>query len=82
MGHEIPRHWRWQKERYSLIGIVCPNCEIKLFPRRDICANCGKPTGKKVSLAEKTEMPVSVTIYQAPLVSMISEPVEVSSFAK
>jgi uncharacterized protein len=38
---EIPRHWRLRKVRYSMVGSVCPNCETKTFPAREICPNCG-----------------------------------------
>jgi len=39
---EIPRHWRLRKQRYSMLGGVCPNCETKTFPMREICPNCGQ----------------------------------------
>jgi uncharacterized protein len=39
---EIPRHWRLKKQRYGLVGEVCPNCDIKIFPPRDVCPNCGE----------------------------------------
>lgn len=38
---EIPRHWRLKQQRYSLIGEVCPHCDAKLFPPRDVCPHCG-----------------------------------------
>jgi uncharacterized OB-fold protein len=38
---EIPRHWRLKKQRYALVGEVCPHCEVKIFPPRDVCPNCG-----------------------------------------
>ncbi len=38
---EIPRHWRLKKQRYSLIGEVCPHCHDKIFPPRDVCPHCG-----------------------------------------
>jgi uncharacterized OB-fold protein len=38
---EIPRHWRIKKQRYALVGEVCPHCEVKIFPPRDVCPNCG-----------------------------------------
>ena len=38
---EVPRHWRLKKQRYALVGEVCPHCEAKLFPPRDICPECG-----------------------------------------
>jgi hypothetical protein len=38
---EIPRHWRLKQQRYSLVGEVCPHCQAKLFPPRDVCPVCG-----------------------------------------
>lgn len=38
---EIPRHWRLNKQRYGLVGEVCPHCDHKIFPPRDLCPNCG-----------------------------------------
>ena len=45
---EIPRHWRLKKERYGLVGEVCPHCDYKIFPPRHEapCPNCeGTATG-------------------------------------
>ena len=38
---EVPRHWRLQKQRYGLVGEVCPHCDARIFPARDICPECG-----------------------------------------
>jgi len=38
---EIPRHWRLQKQRYGLLGEICPHCQAKIFPARDVCPECG-----------------------------------------
>lgn len=38
---EVPRYWRLKKQRYALVGEVCPHCDAKLFPPRDICPHCG-----------------------------------------
>ena len=38
---EIPRHWRLKKQRYALVGEICPHCEAKIFPPRDVCPHCG-----------------------------------------
>lgn len=37
---EVPRHWRLKKQRYALVGEVCPHCDAKIFPPRDICPSC------------------------------------------
>ena len=41
---EIPRHWRLKKQRYGLVGEICPHCDVKIFPPRDVCPNCGDET--------------------------------------
>jgi uncharacterized OB-fold protein len=38
---EVPRHWRLKKQRYALVGEVCPHCDAKIFPPRDVCPECG-----------------------------------------
>ena len=38
---EVPRIWRLKKQRYALQGEVCPHCNAKIFPPRDVCPECG-----------------------------------------
>ena len=38
---EIPRHWRLRQQQYALVGEVCPHCDAKIFPPRDVCPHCG-----------------------------------------
>lgn len=38
---EVPRIWRLKKQRYALQGEVCPHCDVKIFPPRDVCPACG-----------------------------------------
>lgn len=42
---EIPRHWRLKKQRYQLLGDVCPACQIPHFPPEGPverpCQDCG-----------------------------------------
>jgi uncharacterized OB-fold protein len=40
MTAEIARHWRLNSQRYKLVGEVCPECGIKMFPPRDVCPEC------------------------------------------
>ena len=63
---EIARHWRLRQQRYSLIGEVCPNCEHKIFPPRDICPNCGKDAKELYTFSGKGEVYSYTTIYEAP----------------
>ena len=37
---EIPRHWRLKKQRYALVGEVCPHCDTKIFPPRSKHQGC------------------------------------------
>lgn len=36
----IPRYWRAQNQRYSLLGEICKQCGARLFPPRDVCPEC------------------------------------------
>ena len=47
---EIPRHWRLKKQRYALVGEVCPHCQAKIFPPRDVCPNCGGEAKNRIPL--------------------------------
>lgn len=40
MTTEITRHWRLKPQRYQLVGEVCPKCQAKIFPPRDVCPAC------------------------------------------
>jgi uncharacterized OB-fold protein len=39
---QVSRHWRIKQQRYSLVGEVCPNCDARIFPPRDVCPDCGE----------------------------------------
>ena len=39
---EVARYWRTTRQRYQLVGEVCPNCNGKIFPPRDVCPTCEK----------------------------------------
>ena len=47
---EIPRHWRLRKQRYSMVGGVCSNCEAKMFPAREVCLHCGHGSQAAIQL--------------------------------
>jgi len=36
------RNWRLKGQRYGLNGDICPHCEEKHFPPRDLCSDCGE----------------------------------------
>jgi len=44
---EVPRHWRLRKQRYALVGEICPHCSTPIFPPRDICPYCNGDTKQK-----------------------------------
>lgn len=63
---EISRHWRLKKQRYALVGEVCPNCDDKIFPPRDICPNCGDEAKTLYSFSGRGEVYSYTTVYDAP----------------
>jgi hypothetical protein len=63
---DVPRHWRLNRQRYALIGEVCPNCRAKLFPPRDVCPECGAPAKTPFTFSGRGEVFSFSTVYQAP----------------
>ena len=63
---ETSRHWRLQKQRYGLVGEVCPNCNVKLFPPRDVCLECEAPAKELYTFTGLGEVYSYTTIYDAP----------------
>ncbi len=63
---DIPRNWRLRKQRYSLIGEVCPHCDAKIFPPRDVCPQCGKEAKNEFTFSGRGEVFSYTTIYDAP----------------
>ena len=63
---EIPRHWRLKKQRYSLVGEVCPHCDAKIFPPRDVCTECGGEAKNVFQFSGRGEVFSHTTIYDAP----------------
>ncbi len=63
---DISRHWRLKKQRYALVGEVCPHCEAKLFPPRDICPECGDEARTLYTFSGKGEVFSYSTVYEAP----------------
>lgn len=63
---EIPRHWRLRKQRYGLVGEVCPHCEAKLFPPRDVCPECGQEAKTLYSFSGRGEVYSFTTVYEPP----------------
>lgn len=63
---EIPRHWRIRKQRYGLVGELCPHCAAKLFPPRDVCPECGKDAREPYQFSGRGEVFSFTTIYEPP----------------
>ena len=63
---EIPRHWRLKQQRYGLVGEICPHCEAKIFPPRDVCPDCGGEAKTAFAFSGHGEVYSHTTIYQAP----------------
>ena len=63
---EIPRHWRLKKQRYALVGEVCPHCDAKIFPPRDVCPECHGEAKVPFAFSGKGEIYSYTTIYEAP----------------
>ena len=63
---EIPRHWRLKDQRYKLVGEVCPHCQAKLFPPRDVCTECGGEAKAQYAFSGRGEVYSFTTVYDPP----------------
>jgi uncharacterized OB-fold protein len=63
---EISRHWRIRQQRYGLVGEVCPHCEEKIFPPRDVCPNCAGEAKTPYVFSGRGEVYSYTTVYDAP----------------
>jgi uncharacterized OB-fold protein len=63
---EVPRHWRLRRERYALVGEVCPHCDRKIFPPRDLCPDCGEEARSLYRFAGRGQVYSYTSVYQAP----------------
>ena len=63
---EIPRHWRLKKQRYALVGEVCPHCQVKIFPPRDVCPECGGEAKAEYQFSGKGEVYSFTVMHDAP----------------
>ena len=63
---EIPRHWRLKKQRYALVGEVCPHCDEKIFPPRDVCPHCGGEAKTEFVFSGKGEVFSYTVMRDAP----------------
>jgi uncharacterized OB-fold protein len=63
---EIARHWRLKKQRYALVGEVCPHCQAKIFPPRDVCPECGGEAKTEFQFSGKGEVYSFTVMHDAP----------------
>jgi uncharacterized OB-fold protein len=63
---EIPRHWRLKSQRYALVGEVCPHCQVKIFPPRDVCPDCGQEARETFKFSGRGEVYSFTTVYEPP----------------
>ena len=63
---EISRHWRLRKQHYGLVGEVCPHCEVKIFPPRDVCPECGQEAKTLYAFSGRGQVYSYTTVYDAP----------------
>ena len=63
---EVPRHWRLQKQRLGLVGEVCPHCQAKIFPARDVCPECGGEAKTAFRFSGRGEVYSFTTMFSVP----------------
>jgi uncharacterized OB-fold protein len=63
---EISRHWRLRQQRYALVGEVCPHCEHKIFPPRDVCPNCAGEAKTPYVFSGQGEVYSYTVVHDAP----------------
>jgi uncharacterized OB-fold protein len=63
---EIPRHWRLKQQRYALVGEVCPHCDAKIFPPRDVCPSCGGEAKEAYNFSGRGEVYSFTRMADAP----------------
>ncbi|MCK5052888.1 MAG: Zn-ribbon domain-containing OB-fold protein, partial [Anaerolineales bacterium] len=63
---EITSHWRIKKQRYALVGEVCPHCASKIFPPRDICPDCGDEAKDLYQFSGRGKVYSYTTLFNAP----------------
>lgn len=63
---DVPRNWRGQKARYSLVGARCKSCGQDIFPPRDVCPSCCSQDLMPHQFSGRGEVYSYSTVYSAP----------------
>lgn len=63
---EVSRHWRLKRQRYGLVGEICPHCDSKIFPPRDVCPDCGQDARTDFEFSGHGRIYSHTTVYNAP----------------
>lgn len=63
---EVPRHWRLKQQRYALVGEICPHCDAKIFPPRDVCPHCGGEAKTQYAFSGKGKIYSYTVMRDAP----------------
>ena len=63
---EVPRNWRLQRQRYSLVGEVCEDCGAKIFPPRDFCPECDAPAKTQFQFTGRGQVYSYSIVYHPP----------------
>jgi uncharacterized OB-fold protein len=67
MTTEIAQHWRLKSQRYQLVGEVCPQCNGKIFPPRDVCPYCAEgPAQPPFQFSGRGQVYSHTTVHKPP----------------
>src|SRR5688572_22029118 len=58
--------WRSRSARLRFVGEVCPHCEIKIFPPRDVCPKCNQEAKTQFPFSGKGEVYSYTKVFDAP----------------
>ena len=59
-------YWRTTSQRLGLAGEICPHCNARLFPPRDVCPECGGPAQTPFQFSGKGEIYSYSALHVAP----------------
>lgn len=62
----VAKYWREMPHRYRLEAGKCTGCGAVFFPKRLICASCGKRDFEKITLSREGRLVTHTVIHVAP----------------